>query len=552
LLLENARIVDVFSGEIVNGSVAIADGFIAGIGTYSAKRKVNLKGRFLAPGFIDAHLHIESAMTGVGEFVRTVLPHGTTAVVADPHEIANVLGPAGIDYMLQASEGQPMNLFFALPSCVPATHMETSGAQLDAPDLMPFFNHPRVVALGEVMNFPGVISEDPGVLLKIEGALERRKPIDGHCPGLGGRALQAYVAAGAGSDHECTNVQEAREKLTAGMHIMIREGSGAKNLAALLPLVTHRTAHRIMWCTDDRHPQDLIENGHIDGIIREAVRRGVDPTMAIQMGTRVAADYFGIRDVGAVAPGRKADLVVLSDLETLGVEQVYCGGQCVAEHGRMLPGVAHPKPPTAPTVMNLDPETLDFSVPAAGTRIRIIELVPEQIITRQAKDTARVIDGTVVADPRRDILKLAVVERYTGDGRTGIGFVRGFGLQSGALASSVAHDAHNIIVVGTNDTDMKAAVRAVVQRGGGLAAVSGGQVQAALALPIAGLMTDTPTSVVARRMAELDTAARQMGAAVADPFMTLSFLALPVIPALKLTDHGLVDVNLFDIVALHE
>jgi len=550
LLLTNTRIVDVFSGEIAAGSVAVAAGRIVGIGDYPARTTVDLGGRFVAPGFIDAHVHIESAMTCVAEFARAVAVRGTTAVVADPHEIANVLGADGIRYMLASAIDQPINVFYALPSCVPATDMETAGARLSAVDLEPFFQDPRIVALGEMMNYPGVLDGDPEVFKKLEAANRHGKPVDGHAPGLSGKDLAAYVAAGISSDHECTTAAEALEKLAAGMHIMIRQGTGARNLAALLPIVTERSSRRLMWCTDDRHPHDLLEEGHIDSIVADAIRGGVDPVTAIRMATLNPAERFGLTHLGAVAPGRQADLVVFSDPSRLQVEEVYVRGELIARDGRMAAGIRTPPSPPVQSSMNASLHGLDFGLVAAGRRLRVIDLIPDQILTRQSIESAPVEGSRLVSDPGRDLLKIAVVERHRGSGRIGLGMVRGFGLRQGALASSVAHDSHNIVVVGVADADMAAAVGEVVAMGGGIAAAGGGRIAARLPLPVAGLMSLEPVQAVSAAMDRLVHAAHELGSRLKDPFMTLSFLALPVIPELKITDRGLVDVLQFRPVGL--
>lgn len=550
ILLTNARIINVFSQKIVSGNIAVANGYITGFGSCPAKKVVDIGGCFVAPGFIDGHVHIESSMVCITEFARAVVPHGTTTVVADPHEIANVLGVQGIDYMLKSSDHQPMNVYLALPSCVPATDMETSGARLGADDLLPFLKKNRVVALAEMMNYPGVIHGDPEVLKKINQAKAHGKPVDGHAPGLTGRDLSTYVAAGIASDHECTTAQEAAEKLDLGMHIMIREGTNAKNLKQLLPIVNGQTARRVMWCTDDRHPHDLIEQGHIDSMVREAIVTGLDPIIAIQMATINPADYFGIRDAGAVAPGRRADLTVFSDLGEPYVKQVYCHGVLVAENGEISPEVERPETLSLPQSMNVRVNQLDFSIPAEAKRLRVIDIVPDQLITHQTIKNACVSDNMAVSDTSRDMLKIAVVERHRGSGNVGKGFVRGFGLKHGALASSVAHDSHNIIVVGTTDNDMKAAVKEVIRMGGGLAAACSDKISARLPLPIAGLMSHKPVTEVRKEMDSLIRAARDFGTRLCDPFMALSFLALPVIPELKITDKGLVDVTRFSIVPL--
>ena len=550
LLLANAKVINVFSGRVVDDSIAIKDGTIVGFGNYDAAATLDLKSRYVAPGFIDSHVHIESSMTCITEFARAIVPHGTTTVVADPHEIANVLGKAGIDYMLQSAEDQPLDCRFALPSCVPATQMETAGARLASTDLEPFMNHPRIVALAEMMNFPGVILSDAGVMAKLTLARRHRRTMDGHAPGLSGRELYAYTAAGIASDHECTRAEEALEKLELGMRIMVREGTCARNLDALFPVINQRTWPRMMWCTDDRHPHDLLTEGHIDAVIRKAVAKGLDPIMAIRMGTINPAEYFGITDAGAIAPGRKANLVIFSNLADIRAEQVFYQGRPVAKNGSMLPDVRRPVAVSVPPSMNLDPRNLDFSIAAAGKRMRVIRAIADQVVTRCEIMDVTEKDGFAVADVARDVTKMAVVDRYTGQSRTGKGFVTGLGLQRGAIASSVAHDSHNIIVAGVTDAEMRAAVTAVVTMGGGFAATCDEKVAASLPLPVAGLMSDQPVETVRQQMEAMIAAAKNLGSGLPDPFMTLSFLALPVIPDLKLTDHGLVDVIQFTHVPL--
>jgi len=550
LLLTNASIINVFSGEIIPGSIAVAKGYIAGFGSYPAKRVVDMKGRFVAPGFIDAHVHIESSMSCPAEFARCVLPHGTTTVAADPHEIANVLGAEGIGYMIDSSKDQPVNIYYTLPSCVPATDMETSGAKLGADDLLPFMNNSQIIALAEMMNFPGVIYRDNEVLRKIEGMKKQRKPVDGHAPGLTGRDLHAYISAGISSDHECTTEKEAKEKLNAGMHIMIREGTGAKNLKNLLPIINRQTSRRLMWCTDDRHPHDIIKEGHIDFIVRSAIRMGLDPLTAIQMATINTAEYFGLNNVGAIGPGRQADLVVFSDIKNPVIEEVYFRGNLAAREGKILPEIKKPAPLNIWPSMNVDIDKIDFSIPAVSRQARVIEIIPHQLITGQSLIKVAVSGNSAISDIKRDILKIAVVERHKGTGNTAVGFVRGFDLKQGALASSVAHDSHNIIIVGTNDEDMKTALEAVFKMGGGLAAASNGKILANLSLPIAGLMSLQPVKTIKEKLDNLIDISREFGSSLNDPFMTLSFLALPVIPELKITDKGLVDVAKFRIVPL--
>jgi adenine deaminase len=550
LLLTNARIINVFTGEVAADAVAISDGMIVGFGPYETQTVVDVDGRYVAPGFIDSHVHIESSMVCVTEFARAVLVHGTTTVAADPHEIANVLGSTGIEYMLQSAEHQPMNLYFTLPSCVPATDMETAGARLTAEDLRPFLMEEKIVALAEMMNYPGVLMRDPDVLSKITAARKQKKPVDGHAPGLKGRELHAYIAAGVQSDHECTTEQEAREKLAAGLAIMIRQGTGAKNLQALLPLVNAKTSRRMMWCTDDRHPNDLIADGHIDSMVREAIQSGLDPYLAIQMATLNPAAYFGLSHLGAIAPGKQADLVVFSNIKKPVIEQVYCRGILTAENGKIRPEVQFPATATVPPAMHIDLQNIDFSIPAEQDRIRVIEIVSDQLITRECIEATPVKNHQAVSDPSKDLIKIAVVERHKGTGNIGKGYIKGLGLKQGALASSVAHDSHNIIIVGASDEDMRAALEAVVKMGGGLAAVSNGRLLAGLPLPIAGLMSLESVSTVRDQLERLIAITHDMGTTLQDPFMTLSFMALPVIPELKLTDMGLIDVSKFEFVPL--
>jgi adenine deaminase len=550
LLLANARVVNVFTREVLLTDVAVSAGRIAGLGRgYRGRETVDLEGRYVSPGFIDGHIHIESTMLTPARFAEAVVPRGTTAVVCDPHEIANVLGAKGVEYFLQSGEGLPLDLFIMLPSCVPANPLETSGATLDARDLERLMHHPRVVGLAEMMNFPGVLMADPGVLAKLALAASRFLPIDGHAPGVTGKDLNAYVAAGIRSDHECTRRGEALEKLRSGMYLYIREGTTVHNLTELIRVVTPGNARRCLLVSDDRHPDDLMDHGHLDHSLRLAVRAGLDPVTAIQMVTLNAAERFRLRDHGAVAPGYLADLVALDDLEDFRVSKVFYQGRLVADGGKMAGG-AYQSPLAGDCRPFALPEGLDFFMPAAGDTARVIGLIEGQILTEDLVEPVSREGGLAVADPGRDILKLAVVERHRGTGNIGLGFVKGLGLKKGAIAGTVAHDSHNLVVAGTNDADMQVAAREAAEMGGGLVAVENGRVLARLALPVAGLMSCEPLEVVRRGMDELLGAARGMGSTCRNPFMSLSFLALPVIPALRLTDRGLVDVKSFSIVPI--
>ncbi len=550
LLLRNARLVNVLSGEIHPAHVAVYKGQVIGFGEYQARQVVDLEGRFVCPGFMDAHVHLESSMVQPAEFARAVVPLGTTSVICDPHEIANVLGLAGVQYILDASEGLPLHVYVMVPSCVPATHMETAGAELTAADVAELMGRERVLGLAEMMNFPGVLYRVPSVLEKLRAAGDR--PIDGHAPGLSGLDLNAYIAAGIGSDHECTDLEEAREKLRRGMHILIREGTTARNLHALLPLVTPANARLCHFCTDDRHPDTLLDKdqGHVDDVVRKAIAWGLDPVTAIQMASINTAEYFRLRGVGAVAPGYRADMLVLEDLETVQVAQVYSAGMLVAEQGSSLASrSSFPQVPLQPSV-HVDLSALDFTIAAGEGPARVIGVIPEQVVTEDLRLEPTRKEGKIVPDPARDLLKIAVVERHHRTGNVGLGLVSGVGLKRGAIASSVAHDSHNIVVIGATDDEMRAAVAAVVEMGGGQVVIADGEVQAACPLPIAGLMSDQPLEEVATQVEALTEASHALGCTLPDPLMTMSFLALAVIPSLKLTDKGLVDVAKFDFVPL--
>jgi len=550
LVLKNGQIIDVFSSTIIRADVGISGSLIAGIGRYQGREEIDLDGAFLCPGFIEGHIHIESSMLSPARFAELVVPRGTTTVICDPHEIANVLGMAGIEYMLASAKQTPLDLFVVVPSCVPATHMETSGAILSANEIARLLDRESVVGLGEMMNFPGTIFGDEDVLAKLLAAYERNMVIDGHAPGLAGPDLQAYCAAGISSDHECTDPSEAREKLAAGMYIFIREGSTAKNMEALLPLITPATSRRFTLVTDDRHADDLLAEGHLDHILRRAVSLGLDPVTAVQLVTINPAERFGLRQRGAIAPGYLADLVVVTDLERFRVGQVYKNGHSVQmDWLKRATRSAQVSPPLSS--MHIDWNKVDFGLQArpGENRIRVIGCTEHQIVTTAEQTVAKVENGVLVADPERDLLKIAVIERHHASGNMGVGFVRGFGLKEGAIASTIAHDSHNLLVVGTDDRHMEQAARLVDKAGGGIGLVtpSGASV---VSLPIGGLMSDEEPNKIAAQIAEMNARARQAGITLHNPFMLLSFLALPVIPALKITDQGLIDVESFNRVSL--
>lgn len=548
LVLKGGRLVNVFSGEIYRTDVAICGNAVAGLGSYDGKKVIDVSQDLIVPGFIDSHVHIESSMLTPAEFAKAALPHGTTAVVADPHEIANVLGKKGIAYMLAASEGLPLDFYFMLPSCVPATDLEISGARLTARDLRPFLNHERVLGLAEMMNYPGVLSAEPAVLDKLRHFSHRL--IDGHAPELAGRDLAAYAGVGISSDHECITADEAKEKIRLGMTVFIREGSSAKDLEALLPAVTPANSRFFTLATDDFQPGDL-KKGSINLLVRKAIRLGIDPVTAIRMATLNPARHFGLGRKGAVLPGYDADMVVIDNFEDFRVRMVFKGGKLAAEDGKIRAAIrsvrhAYTKGTVRPAALTQQ----HLQIKARSGQVRVIELVPSEIETRQAIMPAPIRNGHVVSDPDRDILKIAVIERHKGTGNIGLGLVRGFGLRSGAIASTVAHDSHNIVVVGVGDDDILAAVREIRKMQGGLVVANGKRVLAELPLPIAGLMSDRPLDRVVRGLEEIDRAVRELGVKLDHPFGALSFLALPVVPELKLTDRGLVDVKRFALVDL--
>lgn len=542
-VFKNAQVVNVLSGEIHAANVAIDGGRVIGFGDYDGKEIVDLEGAFLAPSLIEGHFHVESSMLTIPELVRAVAPHGTGAMVIDPHEYANVLGMDGIRYVLESSKDLPIDFFIMLPSCVPATHLETAGARFTADDLALMIADERVAGVAEMMNYPGVFLGMEAELAKIEAG--KGKVVDGHAPGLRGKNLNAYALAGVRSDHESTEIEEAREKLRLGMHLLLREGSTERNLEDIIGLVTPENSANCCFATDDKLPGDLVSEGHIDHSIRKSIALGVAPITAIQMGTINAARYYRLRNHGAIAPRYWADFIVIDDLKSFRVRQTYKKGKLVAEAGKYL-GARQEKGEQPRSTMNLSYRDEDFAVPANGEKqIRVIEIVPKQIVTRSRIDAPKIDNGQAVADVERDILKLVVVERHRATGNVGVGFIRGFGLKRGALGSTVAHDAHNVVVVGTNDRDISAAVKALEKMRGGQVAVLDGKAIASLPLPIAGLVSDQPLEAVIDKIAELNAAARELGSNLDAPFMTLSFVSLSPIPELKLTDQGLVDaVNL--------
>jgi adenine deaminase len=543
VVVKGGRVLSVFTREWLETDVAVCDGYVAGLGDYEGTETLDVGGAYVVPGFIDSHMHLESTKLLVDEFARLVLPMGTTTVVADPHEIANVLGSDGIHWLLDVCSGLPLDVYFMASSCVPASAFESPRRPLTAGDLQGLLRRRRVIGLAEMMNFPGVIAGDPAELEKL--ALEGAGHADGHAPGVLGKALNAYAASGIRSDHEALTVEEGRQRLRAGMWLLIREASMARNLEDLLPLVQEFGPSRMAFCTDDRDPEDIADSGHLNQMLRKAVAVGVAPEDALVLASLNPATWHGLDHLGAIAPGYQADLVVLDDLESFEPRTVLKAGRAVEE----IPE-AH-VPEWVKRTVHVQPISAgDFSIPWGGGWTRVIDLVPDQVVTEELIEEPTVVDNHAVSDPGRDLAKIAVIERHHGTGRIGLGFVRGFGLQSGALASTVAHDAHNIVVVGVDDNDMARAVQRLVELGGGVVAVESRGVRAELPLPVAGLLSDAPLAEVVDQSRACNEAAAALGSQVATPFLTLSFLALSVIPKLKITDQGLVDVDRFEIVPL--
>ena len=555
LVIKNANIVNVLSEEIHKGDIAICDGVIAGIGeNYSGEKEIDINGAYVTPSFIDGHVHLESTMMLPKEFAKTVLPAGTTTVIIDPHEISNVLGLHGISFMHEAVKDLPMNVYTMLPSCVPATPFETSGFDLNSYDLSLLIDKPWVLGIAEMMNFPGVLNLDKNVMAKLELAKSRGKRIDGHAPYLSGKDLCGYIASGVKSDHECTTPEEAIEKLRLGVYVMIREGTAAKDLDALIPVLKTSNTRKCIFVTDDRHPADLKE--HINGMVRRVVEAGVDPIKAVQVASLNTAEYFGLKDLGAIAPGYKADLLVLPDLKSFKPDIVLKDGQVVAQDGKLAVEIPENDAIATRNSVNVRWITMDdFKIQTEGDgvkKVRALEVIPHQLITKSVMSDVKVVDGNAVSNVETDTLKICVIERHRATGNIGKGFVKGFNLKCGAIASTVAHDSHNMIVIGTNDFDMYTAAVALIKCQGGKVVVKDGEIISQLPLPIAGLMSDKEFDFVVEKCDELNKAAHSIGCKLEDPFMTMGFLSLPVIPELKITDKGVFDTNKFDFVDIFE
>jgi adenine deaminase len=549
LIIEGARVFASFTREWLEVDVAVAEGRVAGLGRFSGDNRWDATGAYLVPGFIDAHLHTESSKLMVDEFARAVLPHGTTAVVTDPHEIANVLGTDGIHWLLDVCEGLPLDVYVMASSCVPASSFESPRRPLNIGDMESILRRRFALGVAEMMNFPAVIQGDPTELAKLE--VRGATHVDGHAPGVRGRSLDAYIAAGIRSDHEATTYEEALDKRRKGMWVLIREASNARNLVDLLPLVKEFGPDHCAFCTDDREPDMLVREGHINQMCRIAVDNGVSPEDAILLASLHPAQYHGLDDHGVIAPGYKADFSIIPDLQSFRPVTVFKDGRQVVDDGRALPFPRREVPLwVRRSVRNAPVAGSDLALPSSGRPIRVIEVIPMQLLTNSLIEDPSIVDGNAVADPSRDLAKIAVVERHHGTGRVGKGFVRGFSLQRGAFASTVAHDAHNIVVVGTDDDDMARCVAHLSEVGGGIVAVEGGAVLGDLPLPVAGLLSDEPYEAVVAKLDSLHSTLEGMGVKIAAPFTTLSFLALSVIPALKITDRGLIDVDRFEIVPL--
>lgn len=543
LVIKNARIINVFNNTISQKDVAIYNGIIAGIAdNYKSIEEIDLNGKYLSPAFIDGHVHIESSMCLPKEFAKAVVPEGTVAVIADPHEISNVFGLHGISFMREACKNLPLQVYMMLPSCVPATQFETSGFDLASYDLSFLIDSPEILGIAEMMNYPGVIECNKEVMSKLRLGKHHHKKIDGHAPNLTGKDLCAYIASGVMSDHECTTVQEAEEKLGLGMYIMIREGSAAKDLQALIPILKENGSDRCILVTDDRHPTDL--KGHINDMVNRCVKEGVNPITAIKAASFNTACYFGLNNLGAIAPGYRANLLVFDNLDDFKPEIVFKDGQIVAKDGKLTVDIEHNETPTLRGSVNVKwIEHEDFKIPAKSDTVRAIEIIPDSLLTKSTKAKIKVINGFAEADVENDILKITVLERHRATGNIGKGFVKGFGLKSGAIASTVAHDSHNMIIIGTNDADMETAAIELVKSQGGKVVVNNGEVLAKLPLPIAGLMSDKSFEEILEEYNNLRKQVHKIGCKLEDPFMTIAFLSLSVIPELKITDKGVFDAN---------
>ncbi|AQW62365.1 adenine deaminase [Dehalococcoides mccartyi] len=548
LVLLNARVINVFNAEIEQTNVAVFDGKIAGVGDYRhGKEVIDLKGAYLLPGLINGHTHVESSMLDIAQYARAVVSNGTLALITDLHEISNVCGKEGIDYVLDASADLPLSIFLQVPSCVPATHLETAGAEINSQDVADLLRLPNVTGLGEMMNFPGVLFGVPSVLDKIIAATG--KVMDGHAPGLSGKDLNAYISAGIHSDHECIHLAEAKEKLARGMYIMIREGSSEKNLAELLPLVTDQTYKRCLFVVDDRSCADLKSDGDIDAVVRKAIRLGLDPVRAIQLASINTAEYFHLQGHGAIAPGYLANMIVCQNLEQLDIDMVFHKGKLVAEKGQALFKPQSRIPKSLLNSIHIKPfNTEDLVLKTIQPQIPVIEVIPGQIVTRRLDLKIPAENGVIKANTELDLLKIVVLERHHQSGNIGHGLIRGFGLKKGAIASSVAHDSHNVVAVGTNDADLYTAIKELERINGGIALAVDGQVTASVSLPVAGLLSTKPLEEVVTELEEINNQVAKLGCKLSAPFATLSFMALPVIPELRLTDLGLVDVKTFKLI----
>ena len=549
-VVKEAKILNVFTGEWMEGDLAIVDGVIAGIGQYEGNEIIDAQGKIIVPGFIDGHVHIESSMLTPREFAKVVLQHGITAVVTDPHEIGNVAGTKGIQYMLEDAKQLPLDIFVMLSSCVPTTPFETNGARLDAEQLQPFLSEPEVLGLAEVMDFPSVASGNQTMLDKIAMTLDYGGVIDGHAAGLKREDLNIYMSAGIRTDHECTNSQEAKDRLDLGMYLMIREGTVAKNLEALLPVVTSKNSRRCLFVTDDKLIDDLVDEGSVDHIVRLAIKKGLDPVTAIQMVTINTAECFGLRHIGAIAAGYQADFLLLDDLESISIHQVYKKGTCIVKQGQVretsFEGTSSAQSESLPNIHAKEVTLKDLKIPLSSDVCHVIGIIPNSLVTQHVKETVKVENGFFVPSIENDQLLLAVIERHKATGNVGLGIVKGFQIKKGAIATTVAHDSHNIVAVGTSEQEMLAAIEQVIQTNGGLAVVAGKEVLASLSLPVAGLMSEEPYRVVHQALNKLNETLEVIGAPnTFNPFLTLSFLTLPVIPELKLTDKGLFQFTSF-------